>query len=85
MAQSNAFHRSRTMMAAIAMIMASADNHYAQIATLGECKSRGHGGKHKPKGRFLGDNYRYNRSKYSPHVGAKELAKAAQRAAAFAV
>lgn len=68
------------MMAAIAAIMAlPSAQHYGELAALGEYKSRGHGGKHKPKGRFLGDKYRYNRSKYSPHQGKQEIARRAAR------
>lgn len=76
MTQQNAFSRSHAMMAAIVKIMAlPGAQQITQLAALGEYTSRGHGGKHKPKGRFLGNNYRYNRSKYSPHQGKKECAR----------
>lgn len=41
----------------------------------GEYRSRGHGGKHMPKGRFLGWGYRQSRSKYQPHQGAQECTR----------
>lgn len=75
MVQQNAFARSRNMMAQIHSWL-----HGASISALGEYKSRGPGGKHLPKWRFLG-RFWQNASKYQPHTGAKQLAKAARRAA----
>lgn len=65
-------------MAAIQVIISAAatpGEASAKIAALGEYISRGHGGRHKPKGRFLGNNYRYSRSRYLPHQGKQECAR----------
>ncbi len=71
----NHFARSKTMFAAIAAATALT-NPLEKMKALGEIKeykSRGHGGKHRPKGRWLG-HYR-NNSKYQPHQGKQECAR----------
>lgn len=81
----NHFTRAKAMFAAIAAAMSAAiaatmnfasfEGRQAALDKIGEYRSRGHGGKHMPKGRFLGWGYRQDRSKYQPHQGKQECAR----------
>ena len=73
---SRPFARANAMHAAILSILTATTSHFAAagaIEALGEYKSRGHGGKHRPqRSRPV---MRGGRSKYQPHQGKKECAR----------
>lgn len=72
----NHFTRAKAMFAAIAAAMAlpTPAAQRDALEQIGEYRSRGHGGKHMPKGRFLGWRGRHL-SKYQPHQGAQECVR----------
>lgn len=79
--QRNAFSRAiafNRKVVAIISAIASPLLQQAEIAKLGEYKSRGHGGGHHPKAK-IGFGYahhnRAGRSKYQPHQGKQEIAR----------
>jgi hypothetical protein len=78
----NHFARAKMMFAAIAtvMLLPSPVAQRDALDAIGEYRSRGHGGKHRPKGRFLGWLYPKT-SKYVPHQGKKECARRRYQAA----
>lgn len=77
------FARAKAMFAVIAAAMALPIlARQDALAEIGEYKSRGHGGKHRPHGRFLGWGYRQDRSAYQPHQGKKECARRVRQAEA---
>lgn len=73
---SQPFHRAMLMMAAIqAAMRLDGIGQTAALSNIGPYESRGKGkGRSKPSPRFG-----RNRSKYNPHIGAKEQAKWAQQ------
>jgi hypothetical protein len=76
MQRSSPFSRSIQIRAEILGILATTAyplEKMLRINELPDYKSRGHGGKHRPQGRFLG-SFSSN-SKYRPHQGIREIAR----------
>lgn len=73
----NHFAHAKAMFAFVAAAMALPTPAAQRVALeqIGEYRSRGHGGKHRPKGRFLGWWYHKGIGKYQPHQGKQECAR----------